>query len=56
MQNVKAWMVIRDGKEVGVRFTQSQAEACAVIEERVYHCENIEVVPVTITERLKDEG
>jgi len=56
MQNVNAWMVIRDGEPVAVRFSEGRAMACKTLEERTYHHEEVKVVPVTIVERNDDEG
>lgn len=50
MQNVNAWMVIRDGEPVAVRFSEGRAMACKTLEERTYHHEEVKVVPVTIFE------
>lgn len=50
METVDAYMIVRDGKPVHVRFTKELAEACKSLEERMYYNKKVEVVPVVITE------
>lgn len=49
------YAVIRDGKIVHVRLEKGVADASAAIEKQVYNYENVEVVPMVLTEVAANE-
>ena len=55
MKPVDAYMIIRDGKPVHVRFTKESADACKSLEERTFFHDKVEVVPVVIVEKTDNE-
>lgn len=47
--------VVRDGKIVHVRLNKGMADACANIEKQLYNHENVNVVPMMLTEVAANE-
>jgi len=50
MEQIKAWMIQRNGVPMFVRLDEDRAIACANHEKRFYPDKKVEVVPVTISE------
>ena len=51
IEGMKAYAVLNDGKVKYLRLTEAIAKACAEIERSVYGHDNVEVVPVVLSER-----
>lgn len=54
MEPIDAYLILRDGKPMHLRFTLEQAKACVGIEERMFFG-RVEIKAVTVMEKTENE-